>query len=67
MKGQLTMGINQHSNVNLQGFGLLRFFVPPENLLLSQENIYLTRSGFHTCCGGRKKKIYALVNGFTWI
>ena len=27
MKGQLSMGINQHSNVNLQGFELLGFFL----------------------------------------
>lgn len=57
MKGHLTMGINQHSNVNLQGFELLRFFVPPGNLLLSQKSVFLTRSTFYTCCGGRKKNI----------
>jgi len=27
MKGQLSMGINQHSNVNLQGFELLGGFL----------------------------------------
>lgn len=27
MKGQLSMGINQHSNVNLQGFELLGVFL----------------------------------------
>lgn len=54
MKGQLSMGINQHSNVNLQGFELLGFeiffFVPPENLPLPHKNILLTNNCFPTCC-----------------
>lgn len=53
MKGQLSVGINQHSNVNLQGFELLGFrgfFVPPENSPLPRENILLTKNCFCTCC-----------------
>lgn len=50
MKGQLSMGINQHSNVNLQGFELLRFFASPENLPLSQKNIFLTENSLNPHC-----------------
>lgn len=56
------MGINQHSNVNLQGFELLRFFASPENLPLSQKNIFLTENSFNTHCN--QGVVLAVVVGF---